>query len=116
MKRLLPLLLTALLLTGCGGRDATPSDSPLSVSMEAEGVTGRSYALDVPLPEAITPMEQGGEDNIWKVAETPDSRAVSSSGRSRFIGAPSFSCDSPIISQRKKKLLQTKNKFDGGKY
>jgi len=78
MKRLLPLLLTALLLTGCGGRNAAPPDDPepLSVSMEAEGVTGRSYALDVPLPEAVTPMEQGGTDNVWKAAETPDGRAA----------------------------------------
>jgi len=78
MKRLLPLLLTALLLTGCGGRNAAPpgDSTPLSVSMEAEGVTGRSYALDVPLPEAITPMEQGGADNVWKAAETPDGRAA----------------------------------------
>jgi len=78
MKRLLPLLLTVLLLTGCGGRNAAPpgDSTPLSVSMEAEGVTGRSYALDVPLPEAVTPMEQGGMDNVWKVAETPDGRAA----------------------------------------
>lgn len=76
MKRLLPLLLLALLLTGCGDRTAAPSDGPLCVSMEAEGVTGRSYALDVPLPETITPMEQGGEDNVWKAAETPDGRAA----------------------------------------
>lgn len=78
MKRLLPLLLAALLLTGCGGRTAVPPDdsAPLSVSMEAAGVMGRSYTLDVPLPEAITPMEQGGTDNVWKAAETPDGRAA----------------------------------------
>lgn len=78
MKRLLPLLLATLLLSGCGGRTAAlPDDSaPLSVSMEAEGVMGRSYTLDVPLPEAVTPMEQGGEDNVWKAAETPDGRAA----------------------------------------
>ncbi len=65
MKRLLPLLLVALLLTGCGGQAAPQGDSiPLSVSMEAEGVMGRSYTLDVPLPEAVTPMEQGGDSNV----------------------------------------------------
>ena len=80
VKRLACLLLAAmLLLSGCGSSSAAPSGEdrePLSVSMEAAPVMGRSYVPQVPLPEAVTPMDQGGETNIWKAAETTDGQAA----------------------------------------
>lgn len=78
MKRLLCLLsaAAALLTAGCGSRSAPEPPEPLSVSMEATAVMGRSYVPEVLLPKAVTPMEQGGKDNLWRAAETAGGEAA----------------------------------------
>lgn len=80
MKRLFVVILAAaLLLAGCGGPEpAAEAEAPLSVSMEAAPVMGRSYVPAAALPQEITPMAEGGglKDTVWRAAESADGRAA----------------------------------------